>query len=183
MVHFCERLGLRHRRQVVDAELEAELLQVLMDEEGRVGQWPFNGAGRASDRVRLQSYLRLVFDGGREQHDGVVLGDAPLDGLLAQPLQPRLSVERGQVQQACGRESEGEALQSAAAAAEPAAHALTNGVLWWQVDRVCVEILQECSVHQIRELMDLDGVLVHFVQQRAEMLTPRQQDIIWRKND
>lgn len=46
MVHFCERLGLRHRRQVVDAKLEAELLQVLVDGEGRVGQLPFGGDGR-----------------------------------------------------------------------------------------------------------------------------------------
>lgn len=131
----------------------------------------------ASDCVRLLSYLRLVFDGGREQRDGVVLGDAPLDGLLAQPLQPRLSVERGQVQQTCGREAEDEALQTAAAAAtepaaRPVAHPLTNGVLWWQVNSVRVEILQESSVHQVRELMDLDGVLVHFIQQRAEVLTP-----------
>lgn len=130
----------------------------------------------ASDCVRLLPYLRLVFDGGREQCDGVLLGDAPLDGLLAQPLQPRLSVERGQVQQTCRGEAEDDALQTAGAATEPAvrpvAHALTNGVLWWQVNSVCVEILQESSVHQVRELIDFDGVLVHFIQERAEMLTP-----------
>lgn len=133
----------------------------------------------ASDCVRLLPYLCLVFDGGREQRDGVLLGDAPLDSLLAQSLQPRLSVERGQVQQTCRREPEDEAFGTAAAAAEPAArsvaHALTNGVLWWQVNSVRVEILQERSVHQVRELMDLDGVLIHFIQQCAEMLTPGQQ--------
>lgn len=68
--------------------------------------------GGASDCAQLLSYLRLVFDGGREQRDGVLLGDAPLDGLLAQPLQPRLSVEGGQVQQTCGSEPEDEAFES-----------------------------------------------------------------------
>lgn len=135
----------------------------------------------ASDCVRQLSYLRLVFDGGREQRNGVVLGDAPLDSLLAQPLQPHLSVERGQVQQTFRSECKDKAFETAAAAAVPAvtpgAHALTNGVLWWQVNCVRVEILQEGSVHQVRELMDLDGVLVHFVEQRAEMLTSRRKTL------
>lgn len=59
----------------------------------------------------------------------------------------------------------------------PAAHALTNGVLWWQVNSVRVKIFQERSVHKVRELMDLDGVLVHFVQQRAEMFTPKRTHV------
>lgn len=30
-----------------------------------------------------------------------------------------------------------------------AAHVLTNSVLWWQINSVCVEILQKGSVHQV----------------------------------
>lgn len=50
MVHFCERLGLRHRRQVVDTKLEAELLQVLMNGEGCFGQMPFKEPRRVQLR-------------------------------------------------------------------------------------------------------------------------------------
>ena len=49
---------------------------------------------------------------------------------------------------------------------------LTNSILWWQVDSVCVEVLQKGSVHQVWELMDFHGVLVCFIQQCTEMLTP-----------
>jgi len=40
VVHVGEGLRLRHRRQVVHAELEAELLQVLQKPRAPTGQWP-----------------------------------------------------------------------------------------------------------------------------------------------
>lgn len=43
------------------------------------------------------------------------------------------------------------------------AHLLTNSILWWQVNGVCVEILKKGSVHQVRELVNLYGVLVGFI--------------------
>lgn len=49
---------------------------------------------------------------------------------------------------------------------------LTNSILWWQVDGVCVEVLQKGSVHQVGELVDFYGVLVSFIQQCTKVLTP-----------
>lgn len=49
---------------------------------------------------------------------------------------------------------------------------LTNSILWWQVNSVCVEVLQKGSVHQVRELVNFYGVLIGFIQQRTKMLTP-----------
>lgn len=53
---------------------------------------------------------------------------------------------------------------------------LTNSVLWWQVYSVSVEILQEGSVHQVWELMNFYSILVRFIQQCSEMLTPIEKD-------
>ena len=50
--------------------------------------------------------------------------------------------------------------------------ALTNSIHRWQVNVVCVEILQEGSVHQVGELVNFNRVLVYFIQQGTEMLTP-----------
>lgn len=41
--------------------------------------------------------------------------------------------------------------------------AFTNGILWWQVNSVSVEVLQESPVHHIGELMDFDGFLIIFI--------------------
>lgn len=49
---------------------------------------------------------------------------------------------------------------------------LTYGIFWWQVDGVCVQVLQKGAIHKVGELVDLDGVLVCLVQQVTEMLTP-----------
>lgn len=49
---------------------------------------------------------------------------------------------------------------------------LTYSVLWWQVNGVCVQVLQESAIHQKGELLDLDGVPIPLVQQFPEMFTP-----------
>ena len=50
--------------------------------------------------------------------------------------------------------------------------ALTDGVFGGQVDGVCVQVLQEGAVHQVGELVNLDGRLIGVVQQGTEMLAP-----------
>ena len=52
---------------------------------------------------------------------------------------------------------------------------LTNSILWWQVNSVCVEVLQEGSVHQVWELVNFNVVLVRFIQQCPKMLTPGEE--------
>lgn len=127
----------------------------------------------------LQAYPRLILDCGREQRDGVFFRDASLDRFLAQPLQPRFSVKGGQVEQPCThknkhtRDSVQDLLQHFLCCWQPwATSDFTNSVLWWQVYSVSVEILQEGSVHQVWELMNFYGVLVCFIQQCTEVLTP-----------
>lgn len=55
-------------------------------------------------------YLCIVSDGGREQREGVLHGDAPLDDVLAEFLQTVLTVRRRQVQETWGRGAERAAL-------------------------------------------------------------------------
>lgn len=143
----------------------------------------------------LGAYPGLILDGSREQGDGVLFRNASLDCFLAQPLQPRFSVKCSQVEQPCTENAQMSVWSATAReAAAPTyfscfflssilsvlgrgavAHLLTNSVLWWQVNSVCVEILEKGSVHQVRELVDLYGVLIAFIQQRTEMLTSGQR--------
>lgn len=55
-------------------------------------------ARRPMARAR-RTDLCVVAHGGRQQGEGVVNGDAPLDDVLAEPLQAVLAVGRGQIQQ------------------------------------------------------------------------------------
>lgn len=121
----------------------------------------------------LRAYPCLILHRGGEQSDGVLLRNSSFDCLLAQPLEPHLSVKCGQIQQPC-RGGWQLCLWGPGGyfwARWRLRHMLTNSVLWWQVDSVGVEILQEGSVHQVWKLVHFYAVFIRFIQQRTEMLT------------
>lgn len=96
---------LSHLGQVIHAKLEAELLQVLGGTRG-AGLEPAQEPGRS--RICPRTDLCVVANGSRQQGEGVVDGDASLYDVLAEPLQPVLTVRRGQIQQPWrGRDSRG----------------------------------------------------------------------------
>lgn len=71
---------------------------------GEVGE--VNQLGGRGEEKEGSTNLCVKLYGGRQQHQGVLHRDAPLDDLLTQMLQVLLTVGGGQIQQACEKHAD-----------------------------------------------------------------------------